>query len=619
MKRRPDYLSPRLGTTFTDYHFGIRPNPNITIAQYAEKNLYLVSGKNPFPGLVEFSRTPYLFEIMNALMPDNGIERVVLMKGWQTGGTLTILAWMLWVMGAAPAPMMIVQPVSELRDKFSKQRINPIVANCRDLRNKVEEHQKNIAGSKREKDTLISKHFPGGHITLSTSTSESSLRSESIQYLAFDEVSAYEEDCEGHGDPCGIALGRTSAYDGRKKVFYNSTPTIKEHCRIDREYLATDRRKYFVPCLSCGEMQILVWAQIDRSTDNPAYLCLRCGYRHYEQDKAEMLRRGEWRATASAVDGARGYHLPALYAPPGMWSWRNCLEQFRKGVDNQVEMKVFVNNCLGEPYEDDTIVTRDPESVMSLCEDYWPAERLPPGIGIVTAGVDTHPSHVDIVTRGWGRGGESWVLDRWIEYGDSNDGELWDRVYARLQTTYLHNNGSDVLRIAASCVDTGGHNTGAVYEFCSHLLRQFIVPIKGAKGVAAPIVDRPTEKSEAGVYLFSVGKLATHGRLYSSIDKSIAKFREFQERKKTDQTATYRSADIIHFHKSLGEAFFKELTAPKSIWKKSDGKYQLTFETTAGVADHAHDCLRYADAAREIFSVNIDQRCDELEGTLPAA
>ncbi|HYX32938.1 MAG TPA: terminase gpA endonuclease subunit [Oligoflexus sp.] len=437
MNKRPrrDYLTPRLGSVLPDFYYGMLPNPDVTIAQYAEKNLYLVLGKNPFPGLVDFSRTPYLYEIMDALMPDNGIERVVLMKGWQTGGTLTILSWMLWVMGAAPAPMIIVQPVAELRDKFSKQRINPIIANCRDLREKVKDHQKHLPHSKKDKDTLISKQFPGGHITLSTSTSESSLRSESAQYLAFDEVSAYEEDCEGHGDPCGIALDRTSAYDGRKKIFYNSTPTIKDHCRIDREYLTTDQRKYFVPCLSCGEMQVLVWPNMDRSNDNPAYLCIRCRYKHYEQDKTEMLGLGEWRPTANPVDGARGYHLPALYAPPGMWSWSKCLEQFRKGIDNSVEMKVFINNCLGEPYEEDNITTRDPDALIDLRESYWPAAKLPAGIGVITAGVDTHPSHVDIVVRGWGRGGESWVLDRWVVHGDSNDAELWERVYAHLQTT----------------------------------------------------------------------------------------------------------------------------------------------------------------------------------------
>ncbi|RYZ80185.1 MAG: hypothetical protein EOP04_26360, partial [Proteobacteria bacterium] len=214
-----DFISPELGCSYNDWRFGFKPDPDISIAEHSAKNLYLVSGKNPFPGLVDWSRTPYLYEILDALMPDNGVERVVLMKGWQTGGTLTILAWMLWVMDAAPTSMMIVQPTGELRDKFSKTRINPIIANCRSLRDKVE-NQERLTGKTKERDTLISKVFPGGEVALSTSTSEQSLRSMSMQNLAFDEVSAYEEDCQGHGDPCGLALGRTSAYDGRKKIFF---------------------------------------------------------------------------------------------------------------------------------------------------------------------------------------------------------------------------------------------------------------------------------------------------------------------------------------------------------------------------------------------------------------
>jgi phage terminase large subunit GpA-like protein len=602
------------GDFLLDFHSSLMPNPSLSIAQYASRNLYLVAGKNPFPGLVDFSRTPYLHAIMEDLMPDNGIERVVLMKGWQTGGTLTILAWMLWVMGVAPAPMIIVQPTEFLRDKFSKQRINPIIANCDDLRAKVSEHEQNSAGQ-REKNTLVSKQFPGGHLNLASAMSEPSLRSESAQYIAFDEVSAYVDDCNGHGDPCGLALGRTSAYEGRKKIFYNSTPTIHEQCRIQREYLTTDQRKLFVPCLSCGEMQVLVWANFDISGEEPAYLCISCKHRHYNQDKTEMLARGEWRPTASSRDGARGYHLPALYAPVGMWSWRECVKQFRRGLSDPVEMKVFVNNCLGEPYEDDTIQTCSPDDLRQLAEDYWPAERLPDGVGVVTAGVDTHPSHVDITVVGWGRGHESWVLDYWIVPGDSNAPELWREVHRRLKTVYRHSNGLSRLRIATTCVDTGGHNTGAVYDFCKSKKDERILPIKGAKGSAAPVIDHPTAKKDVGIFLFPVGKLATHGRLFSSLERSIQKFNEYRDTLKTDLSTRYRDAEIIHFHKSLPERFFKELAAPKKIWRKVEGKFQMIYETVAGVDDHAHDCLRYAHAARDYMSdIDIEKVCDDFDG-----
>ena len=117
-------------------HFinGITPNEDLSIYEHAAKNLYLVAGKNPFPGLVDFSLTPYLKVILDSLMPDNGIEKVVLMKGFQTGGTLALLAWMLWVMDNNPAQMLIVQPNDELRTRFSKQRIEPIISNCKSLK-----------------------------------------------------------------------------------------------------------------------------------------------------------------------------------------------------------------------------------------------------------------------------------------------------------------------------------------------------------------------------------------------------------------------------------------------------------------------------------------------------
>ncbi|MDQ3233316.1 MAG: phage terminase large subunit family protein [Pseudobdellovibrionaceae bacterium] len=572
-----------------------------------------MSGKNPFPGLVDFNRTPYLYEILDSLMPDNGVERVVLMKGWQTGGTLTILAWMLWVMDAAPAAMMIVQPVQELRDKFSKQRINPIIANCRSLRDKVEEHENTLPSKSKVKDTLISKNFPGGHISLSVSTSEQSLRSEACQFLAFDEVSAYEEDCQGHGDPCGLALGRTSAYDGRKKIFYNSTPTLRGRCRIEREYLSTDQRKFFVPCLNCGEMQILIWERLDWSKEVPVYRCVRCNFGHLEEDKTVMLAGGQWRPTAPAPsDKARGYHLPALYAPVGMWSWKSSVLQYIKGLDSAVEMKVFINNCLGDPYEDASIKTLDPNDLRNLVEDYDAHSGLPNGVCYVTAGIDTHPSHLDLVVMGWGKDDERWVLHHAVINGDSNQDEAWAEAYMHLQAIYSHPSGID-FRVAATCIDTGGHNTDAVYRFCKAKEHEFIIPIKGSSDRSAPIIGKPSIKKEAEIALFPVGKLATHGRLYSSLGKTIQRAIEIHNLKKEGVIMPFRGPGITHFHQGLPETFFKELTAPKGKWVKKGNKAQLVYETTAGVADHAHDAIRYADAAREFMKPNLDLITEDLE------
>jgi hypothetical protein len=76
----------------------------------------------------------------------------------------------------------------------------------------------------------------------------------------------------------------------------------------------------------------------------------------------------------------------------------------------------------------------------------------------------------------------------------------------------------------------------------------------------------------------------------------------------------YTGPGLIHFKPGLDHSFFKELTTPKAKWVRRDGKDQLTYTTVAGMDDHAHDCIRYADAAREFMHQDIDGICDQLDG-----
>jgi phage terminase large subunit GpA-like protein len=600
----------------------VRLAEDISIRDHAEKNLYLAPGKNPFPGLVDFSKTPYLYEPLEALQPDNGVEKVVIMKGWQTGGTLTGLAWTLWVMDSAPAYMLIVQPNDELRKTFSQHRINPIIAHCKSLKEKIHDE---VRGDKLEKDSILTKSFPGGCLFLGTALSSSALRSHSFQNVMFDEVSAYPADTQKYGDPCGLAIGRTSAYEGRKKLLFVSTPSLAGKCRIEAEYLLTDQRKYFVPCLSCGHMQLILEEGLDFSIEIPVFRCVKCRYAHYEQDKSEMLRLGQWQPTATPkISNARGYHLPALYAPPGMWSWRSTREQLLKGVDNPEEKKVYVNNCLGLPYEDSTITSLDPKDIRNCEQKDWPAEadRAPKGCSYITVGVDTHPLHLSVVVVGWGRKGERWIIDHQRIQGDTNHEPVWLELLCILQREYIHwhsTNRKTTLGIAATCIDTGGHNTAAVYSFCYGREHQNIMPIKGSRDRSAPITGPIVVKNfkiqniEHKIHLLPVGKLATHGRLFSCLSQSVKKLEEIRVAARNGSSIPYEGPGLIHFRPGLGDGFYRELTAPKAKWVRRDGRDQLTYETTPGVDDHVHDCIRYADAAREFQKQDIDVICDRTE------
>ena len=104
-----------------------------------------------------------------------------------------------------------------------------------------------------------------------------------------------------------------------------STPTIRGLSRIEREYEASDQRRYFVPCPHCGHMQ---WLQFERlrwdkgRPDTAAYHCEGCDKPIAEHHKTRMLERGEWRATAVSADPhSIGFHISALYSPLGWKSW----------------------------------------------------------------------------------------------------------------------------------------------------------------------------------------------------------------------------------------------------------------------------------------------------------
>ena len=49
-----------------------------------------------------------------------------------------------------------------------------------------------------------------------------------------------------------LAEARTRTFSWRRKVFLVSTPTVKGLSRIEREFEASDQRRYFVPARSAA-------------------------------------------------------------------------------------------------------------------------------------------------------------------------------------------------------------------------------------------------------------------------------------------------------------------------------------------------------------------------------
>ena len=120
---------------------GIAPDPDLSIAEWGEANIQIPSESSPNHGALDLSLTPYLFELLECLHPDNPATLVVAKKGAQLGFTLVGIVWMGYTADVAQAPSMVIQPSVEMGKKFISTKLNPIIEATPVLRHKIHEQK----------------------------------------------------------------------------------------------------------------------------------------------------------------------------------------------------------------------------------------------------------------------------------------------------------------------------------------------------------------------------------------------------------------------------------------------------------------------------------------------
>ncbi len=463
---------------------GIKPDPSFTVSSWADNNRVLSSASSSEPGTWRTDRTPYLKEIMDCLSPSNPCEKVIFMKGAQIGGTECGNNWMGFVIHHAPGPMLIVNPTVETAKRTSKMRIDPAIENCPALKEKVKDPRARDSGN-----TILMKEFPGGVLVMTGANSAVGLRSMPIRYLFLDEVDGYPDDAAGEGDPVNLAIQRTATFSNRK-IFMISTPTIKNYSRIETAFLEGDQRYYFVPCPDCGEFQSLKWAQIKWPKGKPEaayYVCKKCGSIWEDYQKAEILKNGKWIATNPGTNHKTiSFHLSSLYSPHGWVSFGDIAKEFSEVHKDPPRLQVWTNTKLAETWEDMAGEAIDPTGLMKRRENF--GTRLPKDIAILTAGVDVQDNRIEIEIVGWGKDEESWSIDYQVIYGDPSTPNLWHDLDEILNHKFEHQRDLPNLPITAVCIDSGGHYTDHVINYCDERKHKRIWAIKGSSaGYGVPI------------------------------------------------------------------------------------------------------------------------------------
>ena len=328
----PEGLGDAAAAWWAGFADGIRPDPDMSVSQWADQYRVLSSVSSAERGQWRTERTPYLREIMDCCTPSHPMTNGAFQKGTQLGGSEAVYNFVGYCIDQAPGPIMLVMPTVDGAKTISKQRIKPLIEESPALRDKVRDAKSRDSGN-----TTLQKEFTGGVLKLVGANSGPGLRNMPIRYLIGDEVDAFPADVDGEGDPIVLAEKRTDTFGARAKRIYVSSPKLAESSRIDRLRREGSQGRYYVPCPHCAHEQYLQWGQMRWTMyQRREMTCRECGAASEIAEEASGEAMCHHCDAWSTIDEANTRHASTDVVARAWYECESCGEEI--GEEHKPEM-----------------------------------------------------------------------------------------------------------------------------------------------------------------------------------------------------------------------------------------------------------------------------------------
>lgn len=491
---------------------GMTPPDDLTVTQWAEAKRRLSAESAAEPGPWRTERTPYLREPMDAFT-DPKVRHIVMVAASQVGKSEFLNNCIGYIIDEDPGSILFIHPTTIDAQEYSKLRIAPMLRDSPALRQKIAAPK-----SRDSHNTILQKAYPGGILTMCGSTEAHALASKPIRYVFGDERDRWATSAGNEGDPWDLAMARQTTFYNAKAVEV-STTTIKNASAIESAYYTGTMERWNSKCPHCGEYHEIRWSDIRFEYDEIIvshkktykvkkvyYTCPGCGCISTE---AEMKRApAKWIAENPEAygQGTRSFWLNAFVS---QWaSWESIVLKYLNALGSTKKMQVVFNTCFGEPWEDRGDI-EDEDSLLARREDYGkdkngePVE-LPPGVLVLTAGVDTQDDRMEYEIVGHGFFGETWGIEKGIVMGRPDDDATWNKLDEVVFDRVMRFENGVGLRVSMSFVDEGGHFTQSVRAQCNARISKKVFCIKGMPGQDKPYIS-PPKKQKIFVNQIAVG------------------------------------------------------------------------------------------------------------------
>lgn len=585
---------------------GMTPPDDLTVTQWAEAKRRLSAESAAEPGPWRTERTPYLREPMDAFT-DPKVRHIVMVAASQVGKSEFLNNCIGYIIDEDPGSILFIHPTTIDAQEYSKLRIAPMLRDSPALRQKIAAPK-----SRDSHNTILQKAYPGGILTMCGSTEAHALASKPIRYVFGDERDRWATSAGNEGDPWDLAMARQTTFYNAKAVEV-STTTIKNASAIEAAYYTGTMERWNSKCPHCGEYHEIRWSDIRFEYDEIIvshkktykvkkvyYTCPGCGCISTE---AEMKRApAKWIAENPEAygQGTRSFWLNAFVS---QWaSWESIVLKYLNALGSTKKMQVVFNTCFGEPWEDRGDI-EDEDSLLARCEDYGkdkngePVE-LPPGVLVLTAGVDTQDDRMEYEIVGHGFFGETWGIEKGIVMGRPDDDATWNKLDEVVFDRVMRFENGVGLRVSMSFVDEGGHFTQSVRAQCNARISKKVFCIKGMPGQDKPYIS-PPKKQKIFVNQIAVG---TCWQYQLGVDSG----KEIIMDNLRVQTPGQK---YCHFPKrdDYGSAYFAGLLSETKVYDPNKKQPWSWKKIPGHERNEPLDCRNYALAAFKALPKNLDE------------
>ena len=576
------------------------PPPEVDYLAWAENNIVFSERESPFPGRYNRELFPFFDEILKALSPADPCRIVTLMKSAQLGGTVLANIFTLGSMEMDPADILYVWPTVTKAENWSKMKLAPMLRNTTSLARLFP------MKSRDGLDSLLYKERVDGRGAILIMGANAAIDQVSMKRQVQDDLSKWENNSSG--DPETQADSRSRAYEFAK-ILKISTPLVMPGCRITANFEAGSQEHLYVPCPHCQHMQTLEWENMlaNLNEDKPEdahFICIECGATIEEHHRAEMSRKGEWRAhNPKAKRHHRSFYLWSIIS--ALQSWERVAREWLNAKGDPASEQTFLNDTVGKAYV--TAGEAPPWETLrdrGLNSDYAKG-TIPPGGIILTLGIDCQDDRVEWHAVAWGRDFRRYVVDYGVIPGHISDKTCQDRLDALRVQAWPNSYGRRIVPDMAA-ID-GNAYTEEVWMWARRHPAGSVIMVRGANSDNAPLFQKVKREHNE-----KTGKRLRYSNRFFNFNGSVLKMALYRNVAKTDPL----ERGFVGFPTGLEDEYYRQLTAERRVPKKrKDGFTEFKWEKDAAQANEALDSMNQAEAAAIRFGVRglPDRIWDRLE------